>query len=869
MADSVDGLFAIDRQSGVVTVAMDMLDYEAFSSPRHHCRGERHVTGSRTAPFTIQITDVPEPLKPIAEIDLSPNRINYGASSGDAVGITARAIDPDRGGLVSYRLSEDASGLFAIGRRDGVVTLASGSYDPERDYLIEVTAESNDSTSSSAQFTVRADKPILIAREPETLVMNEGESRVITFSFAETALEPKAISAGANHSCAIIADNEAVCWGNNDDNQSAPPPQEEFIAVSAGAAHSCGITADNEAVCWGSNDDNRSAPPPQEEFIAISAGGDHSCGITADNKAVCWGNNDDNRSAPPQGEFIAVSAGAAHSCGITADNDPVCWGSDENGRSSPTPDRKLIAVSAGSFYSCGITLDNDPVCWGEGDAANAALPLPGIKLIAISADKADTCGITLDNEAICWGGAFGTSLQPPHPQGRKYIAVSVGDSYGCGITADNEAVCWGGGGDGQTMPPQIAPTSADSVTVTATIADADRGQIKLSDNGQAVIPAGETQATLVVSVSDDELREPQTERTIGLSSAGRVMLGRDELLVTVFADDQDAETIGDVDDADNAVAEHSRTGAGVGITAHAEDLAAYALTDDADGRFMIDDTGFVAVADGDKLNFEEASSHSITVRAGDANSGQTISFVINVKDVPEAVGFVADIDLSPNRISYGVRGNEAVGITARAIDPDRGSVVRYSLTDDAGGVFNIDSIDGVVSLDFNRYRGRLRPSHDYLIEVTARSRDGTSSAAQFTIRPNEPVLIAREPEALTLREGTSQAITFSLSGADLELKGISAGQSHSCGITPDNRAVCWGSDDDEQSSPPADKRFVAISAGQFSQLRHRRRRRGGLLGDGLLQRNQTAFRQKVQRHQRRRRPQLRHRRRRRGGLLGR
>ena len=198
------------------------------------------------------------------------------------MGITARAIDPDRGSVVTYSLSDDSTGLFSIDPQSGVVTLNSDDYDPERDYPIEVTARSNDGSSSVAQFTVRADEPIRIASSPTASILEEGESQDVTFSFIETDLELIAISAGDFHTCAITSDNDAVCWGDSTadrdedmDGQSDPfyqnmPPAGKFIAVGSGAFHSCGITPDNDAACWGFDTFDQTTPTPGEKFIAVS-----------------------------------------------------------------------------------------------------------------------------------------------------------------------------------------------------------------------------------------------------------------------------------------------------------------------------------------------------------------------------------------------------------------------------------------------------------------------------------------------------------------------------------------------------------------------------------------------------------------------
>lgn len=56
----------------------------------------------------------------------------------------------------------------------------------------------------------------------------------------------------------------------------------------------------------------------------------------------------------------------------------------------------------------------------------------------------------------------------------------------------------------------------------------------------------------------------------------------------------------------------------------ASDGASYALADNAGGRFTIDAaTGAITVVDGSLLDFESATSHSITVRVMDA-AGNTV-----------------------------------------------------------------------------------------------------------------------------------------------------------------------------------------------------------------------------------------------------
>ena len=859
LSDDADGRFAISTETGVVTVAMNVLDHEA--SPFHNITAQAaNATNSRTATFVIRVADVPEPLRPVVDIDLSPNKIAFGSAPGDAVGITARAVDPDQGSAVTYSLSEDSTGLFTVSSQTGVVTLASGDYDPDQNYLIEVTAMPSDGGESrAAQFTVRRDDPVRIALTPTTATLAEGESQDVTFSFIETNLEAVAISAGFLHTCAVTADSRAVCWGTNEDNdgmpggQTMPIPEGRYIAISAGTNQSCGITADNDAVCWGSR--LIGDPPSDTKFTAISSGSDYNCGITPENDAICWGVNSSGQRIPPSNrKFIAISSGNVHTCAITTSDEAVCWGSNDDLRSTPPSDRKFIAISAGLSHSCGVTTDSEAICWGA-DGSGQSAPPSDKKFAAVAAGILHSCGITTDSEAVCWGDdSFGKRAVPAD---RKFIAISGGRDHTCGITVLNEVVCLGSDSFGITSPPRLAPFAADSIVISATVADADRERIIFRNNGRIVIPIRSVQAILTVTVRDDNIRELEADYPISLSVEGNATLEHDEVIITVPADGGDTEVIGDIDDAADEVAENSPVGAKVGIAVRTAATATYTLSDDAGGLFAIGSrSGAVSVAM-DLLDHEAFSSHSITIQASGADSDTVVSFVIQVTDEDEPVSSITDIDLSPNKIAFGASQGASVGITAAAADPDQGSSVSYSLSESAGGLFAISTQTGVVTLASAAYD----PERDYLIEVTARSSDGTSSAARFTVRQDGPIRIASSPATPTIIEGESRDIAFSFIRTDLEAKGISAGNAHTCAITASNDAVCWGSNSDGQTMPIPDGRYIALSAGNAHTCAITADNEAVCWGSNANNRERAARRRKVYGHQRRQRPHLRHHRR--------
>ncbi|MCG8325308.1 MAG: cadherin repeat domain-containing protein, partial [Thiotrichales bacterium] len=83
----------------------------------------------------------------ITDSDGGASTISESVSNGTDVGITASASDADASDSVTYSLSDDAGGRFAIDSNTGVVTVADASlldYESATSHTIEVTATSSD-----------------------------------------------------------------------------------------------------------------------------------------------------------------------------------------------------------------------------------------------------------------------------------------------------------------------------------------------------------------------------------------------------------------------------------------------------------------------------------------------------------------------------------------------------------------------------------------------------------------------------------------------------------------------------------------------------------------------------------------------------
>ncbi|MFC3533647.1 VCBS domain-containing protein, partial [Vogesella facilis] len=212
----------------------------------------------------------------------------------------------------------------------------------------------------------------------------------------------------------------------------------------------------------------------------------------------------------------------------------------------------------------------------------------------------------------------------------------------------------------------------------------------------------------------------------------------DQLVTITITGTNDAPTVAtDSDAATNIVAEGAANGTLVGITAHATDVdhgsvVTYTLSDDAGGRFQIDPvTGVVSVANGALLDYETATSHSITVLAADGVGGSSSqSFTINIGNVNDnpVVG-PSDSDAANNAVDENSSVGTTVGLTAFASDADAGGqAIAYTLSDNAGGRFAIDASTGLVTV-----AGALdREAADhYDITVRATSADGSTADKTF------------------------------------------------------------------------------------------------------------------------------------------
>ncbi len=224
-----------------------------------------------------------------------------------------------------------------------------------------------------------------------------------------------AIAAGEAQTCAVTSSGGVKCWGWNrrgvlgdgtTDTRRVPTDVKYLgsgaISVATGMFHSCAVLANGGAKCWGAagygqlgngRTDDEYAPVDVlgvSGVTNITTGLYHTCAI--DNGGVkCWGNNNfgqlgdgttDNHITPTLVSGLAsgvsmVDAGSDHNCALTNSGGIKCWGINSYGtlgdgtninRSTPVDVIGLTsgvnALSVGNLFACAVTGSDFPTCWG-------------------------------------------------------------------------------------------------------------------------------------------------------------------------------------------------------------------------------------------------------------------------------------------------------------------------------------------------------------------------------------------------------------------------------------------------------------------------------------------------------------------------
>ena len=331
-----------------------------------------------------------------------------------------------------------------------------------------------------------------------------------------------AISAAGYNTCALLDDQTVKCWGDNyqgqlgqgDTERRGDNPSEmgdDLPEINLGSAFSvgtsqissgdnyvCAISNNNEAKCWGNNNngqlglgdyyhrgDELSEMGNNLPVVDVGTGrtvasiaaattGSHTCALLDDDTVKCWGNNSYGQLG--QGDIVtrgylpnemgddlppinlgsglaatAISAGSSQSCALLSNQDMKCWGNatygqlglgesyrpgDEAGELAVLSaialgaGRTATAIVGGGYHNCALLDDHTVKCWGSNNAGQL-----GLGDLLTRGDKADEMGDNL--------------LAVDLGTGRTATAIAAGEYHSCALLDDASLKCWGYNAYGQ------------------------------------------------------------------------------------------------------------------------------------------------------------------------------------------------------------------------------------------------------------------------------------------------------------------------------------------------------------------------------------------------------------------------------------
>jgi hypothetical protein len=572
------------------------------------------------------------------DTDGAADAIAEGAHVNTPVGI---AVSVDSTLAATYSLVGDTSeGGFKIDPWTGVVTVADPSKidfegAPGHIYTITVRATKNNNFSSEQTFTISVND---IA--PSTPVDSNAAANTVMEGAANgTAVGVTASSTDVN--------GPGVTWSLTGDTSGG--------GFTINAATGVITVADGSKIDYESSAGH-----------AYTVTGQASDGTLTSSQAFTINVGDVTPTTPVDtnaaANTVAEGAAAGSTVGITAS------AVDPNG---PATTYSLIGdTSAGGFTINAST--------GVVTVANSS------KIDFESSGAGHSYNITVQAS----NGALSTSQ--PFTIGVTDVAPSTPTD---GNAAANTVV--EGAANGTVVGLTVASTDVNGPAVTYSLTGDTSG------GGFAV-----NATTGVITVADSTKINYETPAghayTVTVQASDGTLTSSKSFSIAVT--DVAPSTPVDANGAANSVAEGAANGTAVGVTASSTDIngpaVTYSLTGDTSGGgFTINSaTGVITVADATKIDYETAAGHAYTVtaQASDGTLASSQTFTIAVTNV--APSAPTDSNAATNTIAEGAANGTAVGITAASTDPGGGPAPTYSLTDNAGGRFAINSTTGVVTV---------------------------------------------------------------------------------------------------------------------------------------------------------------------------
>ncbi|MGH7614491.1 MAG: RCC1 domain-containing protein [Gemmatimonadales bacterium] len=327
------------------------------------------------------------------------------------------------------------------------------------------------------------------------------------------------ITVGSSHTCALAADGQAYCWGDNKTGQlgdrstqnrrgpTAVATVARFERILAFSSWTCGVAADSSAHCWGAMGTGSgrayqdrlftSSPTalPGIRVVRLFAsmfvrGG--PCGISGTGEAFCWQLRDTKiwviQVSPPNLAFRSVVApvGLSRLCGLLEGGVLHCWmvSASATGRSVAIligPDQLadsgvILLTEAPALTApltiltgelCGLGTDRTPYCArsvstpGPIEMAGLTGVPPLVSLSGGYSRYSNTCGLSESGDAYCWSEE--RVARPLGGPALERVYTRPIGSGGCGLPPAGGVYCWGSNEHGQvgdgTRTERAAPVA--------------------------------------------------------------------------------------------------------------------------------------------------------------------------------------------------------------------------------------------------------------------------------------------------------------------------------------------------------------------------------------------------------------------------
>ena len=370
---------------------------------------------------------------------------------------------------------------------------------------------------------------------------------------APTAPRVEHITAGYEHTCVLFEGGGVRCWGKGaggrlgtgsvasigDDETPATIPDVVLggraVQISAGREHTCALLDTGKVRCWGANavgqlgyghtrdigDDEAPASvgdvPLDEPVTQVAAGAFHTCALLASGRVRCWGDSPEgqtgqgiDRSSIGDDElptaYPSLELGAKVTQLVSAHGSPCvlleggsvrCWGPiPGSGVDRYTPAAKYpvvalgvpairLASGVGARRVCAITSAGALRCWGGGlygsvgyafetddvGVTRSDLPTPAKlgdvplagdgRVTGVAPGGEHTCTLLDNGHVRCWGANQFGVLGPGSPErvlardaveidvGGRVVDISSGTFHTCAVLDTGSVRCWGINADGQ------------------------------------------------------------------------------------------------------------------------------------------------------------------------------------------------------------------------------------------------------------------------------------------------------------------------------------------------------------------------------------------------------------------------------------